>query len=65
MKEEKLNAKLNTGIEEIRKITMTAEEKKRVLENILNSPPSPLQPVPSPWGFHHFIILRHTFVKNC
>ncbi|OGI65104.1 hypothetical protein A3A95_04430 [Candidatus Nomurabacteria bacterium RIFCSPLOWO2_01_FULL_39_18] len=54
MKEEKLNAKLNTGIAEIRKIKMTREERGRALENILHSP---ALPIPSPWGFSSFIIL--------
>ena len=57
MKEEKLKAKLNKGMEEIRKITMTAEEKKRVLENILRSTASPYAPVPSPWRFHSFFTI--------
>ena len=57
MEEEKLNTKLNTGIEEIRKITMTSEERESVLKNILHSTVSPYAPVPSPWSFYTFTTL--------
>ncbi|MEJ0001847.1 MAG: DUF5667 domain-containing protein [bacterium] len=43
------------GAKEIRKIGMTAEEKKRVLEQVLKTP-LPAKPVRSPW-------LRHTFAS--
>jgi hypothetical protein len=53
MNEFELNKKLNTGIEEIKKISMTAEEKKRIWENVLNTPVS--EPTPSPYPFYTFI----------
>ena len=37
MEDKKLNIKLNNGIKDIREIKMNTDEKKRILENILNS----------------------------
>jgi hypothetical protein len=48
--------KLQIGIEEIRKITMTSDEKKRVFEYVLNSNiSSQEQPIRSPWFIYSFI----------
>lgn len=49
------NNKLQNGIEEIKKITMTADEKKQVFENILNSSPVMKKPIHSPWMTFSFI----------
>lgn len=45
---------LQNGLEDIRKISMTSIEKKRILENVLHSRPSPIQPIRSPWTFFSF-----------
>jgi len=50
------NNKLQNGINEIKKIKMTADEKKQVFEYVLNSNiPSPKQSVRSPWFVYSFI----------
>lgn len=51
MQEEKLNSKLNIGKEEIRKVVMTADEKNRIFENIMNSPVRSSKSVRSPYSF--------------
>lgn len=48
------NKELKTGLENIREISMTALEKKRVLENILESNGAYTSSVKSPWGFFSF-----------
>lgn len=48
---------LNKGIEEIKEIKMTSEEKERVLQNILSS--SPKLPVKSPYLVRSFISIFH------
>lgn len=45
------NEKFKKGIQDIKEITMTSGEKKRILENVLNSPLPILKPVLSPWSF--------------
>ncbi len=55
--------KLDSGLKEIRGITMSPHEKNHILESILNSPPVPIRLKPSPYVFisrftqHHFIYI--------
>ena len=49
--------KLQNGVEEIRKITMTVDEKKQILDNILNSSFEIKGPIKSPW-FNFSLISR-------
>jgi hypothetical protein len=49
------NKKLQNGIEDINKITMTSLEKKRILENIYSSSSIAKKPLYSPWMTYSFI----------
>lgn len=53
------NKKLQNGIEEIRKITMTVNEKKQILNSILNSSYDVKKPIQSPWFDFSFISRLH------
>lgn len=48
------NEKLNKGIEEIKNIKMTNEEKGYILNNILNTSTPIQKPIHSPWSFFSF-----------
>lgn len=52
---------LQNGLEDIRKIRMTSEEKKHILQNVLSSHSVSKQPVLSPWTFFSF---TSSFQKN-
>lgn len=49
-----MGEKLNKGVEGLKNIVMTADEKKHMLESIVNTPASPYQPARSPYGFQFF-----------
>lgn len=49
------NKKLNLGIEEIKKISMTDSEKNQIFENILKSSSESKKPISSPWFNYSFI----------
>ena len=51
--------KLKTGIKKIREIKMTAMEKERIFESVINSPVSYEQPIKSPWTVFSFISVMH------
>ncbi|MFA6251096.1 MAG: DUF5667 domain-containing protein [Candidatus Paceibacterota bacterium] len=54
------NKKLQTGLEEIKKITMTAHEKKQVFDSVLSTPPERQeQLVRSPWSIYSFVSQIH------
>src|SRR3989344_3406146 len=51
--------KLKEGIKEIREIKMTAMEKERIFESVINSPILQEQPIKSPWTVFSFISVIH------
>jgi hypothetical protein len=57
------NKEIKKGIMEIRKITMTPEEKKRIFENVLSYQNYEEKPVPSPWFSFGFFIQRNRILS--
>ena len=51
--------KLKEGIKEIREIKMTAIEKERIFESVINSLVLQQQPIKSPWTVFSFISVMH------
>ena len=54
------DTKFNTGIEDIKKITMTDTEKNQILQSVLISSVAPKQPIKSPWATYSFSSMIRT-----
>lgn len=53
------NKKLNNGIGEIRKITMTGDEKKRIFDNVLSYTIPEKKSIKSPWASEFFVSILY------